>query len=805
MKKLLRPAIVIWLVFLLLCVFLINNAQFTADMSAFLPRDPSPRQQILIDQINEGFASKTLIISIENAPAKVLAQLSNIVGQQLRQSKLFAHANNGQSVTNDQDSALLFKYRYLLSPAVTPERMSINGLREAVNNSLLEVSSSTGLFSKSLLVSDPTGELLEVLKRVIPSVQPTMVEGVWMNASNTRALLVAQTHAQGSDLDAQEQAHHTITQAFKKAQTTLGAQAESATVLFTGPGVFAVHARNTIRTEAVRLSTLGTVLVLSLLLLVYRSVTTLCLGIVPVATGAIAGVTVVSLGFPAVHAMTLGFGITLIGETVDYAIYLFMQHVPASLQAGPETKEHGFAFSASFWPTIRLGVLTSVFGFSALLFSGFTGLAQLGLFSITGIITAVITTRYVLPLLLPRNFQVHTPARLGVVLSKCLVFLKKSKWLVAAITAAAVLVLASQYQTLWHDSLSSLSPVPEAAQKLDTDLRGEFGTLDASALIVVKAANEQAALEYSELVASLLNPLVEKEQLQGYDAASNYLPSLKTQRARQLSLPSEAELQERTDKALQGLPIQAEKLAAFYSAVGQAKTSSLLIRADFEGSTLSMGINALLMENKKSVKPWTALITLRPAVKKGVPMPLDHQAVEMVLSQLPPQLKSDIYLIELKKEADSMYAAYLKEALILTITGLFAIIILLLISTRSWRRTARVVLPLFAAVAVVAAGLVLTTAGLNLLHLISFLLIFAVGSNYALFFDQRAYASNAQEITVTDSNMLRSLFFANITTVIGFGILAFSSVPVMSAIGLTVGAGALLALLFSAALSADPA
>ena len=51
--------------------------------------------------------------------------------------------------------------------------------------------------------------------------------------------------------------------------------------------------------------------------------------------------------------------------------------------------------------------------------------------------------------------------------------------------------------------------------------------------------------------------------------------------------------------------------------------------------------------------------------------------------------------------------------------------------------------------------------------------------------------------------MLRSivsLLFANATTLIGFGLLAFSSVPVLHDIGLTVGVGAFLALVFSAIL-----
>jgi predicted exporter len=48
------------------------------------------------------------------------------------------------------------------------------------------------------------------------------------------------------------------------------------------------------------------------------------------------------------------------------------------------------------------------------------------------------------------------------------------------------------------------------------------------------------------------------------------------------------------------------------------------------------------------------------------------------------------------------------------------------------------------------------------------------------------------------------LFFANLTTVLGFGLLAFSSVPLMHAIGLTVGIGTFLALVLAAVFAARP-
>jgi predicted exporter len=113
-------------------------------------------------------------------------------------------------------------------------------------------------------------------------------------------------------------------------------------------------------------------------------------------------------------------------------------------------------------------------------------------------------------------------------------------------------------------------------------------------------------------------------------------------------------------------------------------------------------------------------------------------------------------------------------------------------------------MPLLASVAIVAAGLVLVKGSLSLLHLVGLLLVIAIGSNYALFFDQRSRMGLPQASTFSDHNMLCSLFFANLTTVLGFGLLAFSSVPVMNAIGLTVGTGTFLALVLSAVFAAPP-
>ena len=153
----------------------------------------------------------------------------------------------------------------------------------------------------------------------------------------------------------------------------------------------------------------------------------------------------------------------------------------------------------------------------------------------------------------------------------------------------------------------------------------------------------------------------------------------------------------------------------------------------------------------------------------------------------------------MKAESDRLYSGYLHEAIALSLGGLGAIIGLLLLVLRSPVRVLRIVAPLAAAVMTVTAGLIVAGQQLVILHLVGLLLVVAVGSNYALFFDHSTGASAS-----VSPRTLASMLFANLTTVAGFGVLAFSKVSILQAMGITVAPGVILALIY-AAIFARPA
>ena len=125
-------AIVIWLALLFACAVIISRSQFTTDLSAFLPRTPTAEQQLLMDQLRDGLVSRLILVGIEGADAPTRARLSREIAQRLRNNPAFVAVNNGEPVNTERDRAFLFNNRYLLSPAVTAERFSVDGLHAAL-------------------------------------------------------------------------------------------------------------------------------------------------------------------------------------------------------------------------------------------------------------------------------------------------------------------------------------------------------------------------------------------------------------------------------------------------------------------------------------------------------------------------------------------------------------------------------------------------------------------------------------------------------------------------------------------------
>ena len=760
-------ALAIWLLAMLAGAAIVWHSRFTADMSFFLPAKPTAEQQVLVDQLKEGTVSRLLMLAIEGGDEQQRADASRALRARLGERAEFVSVQNGEAARYDIDRDFLLNHRYLLSPAVNAERFTVDGLRRAIGDSVDLLTSPAGMLLKPFITRDPTGELVELLTQFSGGNQPASRAGVWASPDGGRALLLVQTAALGSDTDGQEKAIESIRSEFAQI-----ASAGDLRLVLSGPGLFAVKARATIKDEVAHLSLLSTLAIVAVLFFVYRSPRLLVLGLVPVLSGALAGVVAVSLVYGTVFGITVGFGSALIGEAVDYGIYYFIQSGRLGLEQ----------WRARFWPTIRLGVLTSIFGFGALLFSGFPGLAQLGLYSLAGVLTAAMVTRFLLPPLVGPSIHVPAPGRLGRGLIAATHTLRRARLPLLGLALCAAAYLAVQHASLWHPNLSALSTVTEEDAIVDGKLRADIGAPDSRYMVVITAPDREQALQAAERAGQQLDRLQQAGQLGGYESPARFLPSAAAQAARQAALPEGDELRRRLAAAQVDSPLAAGKLEPFIADVDAARRAAPITRDSLNGTSLALAVDSLLLQRPEG---WSVLLPLRP--------PGGSDGLDLRIADIRSALAgSGALFIDLKHEFDDLYADYLHEALLLSLAGVAAIVALLAFTLRSTQRLVRVLLPLAIAVTLVISGLHLAGERLHLLHLIGMLLIVAVGSNYALFFD----GIDAGQALEADT--LMSMAVANLTTAIGFGTLALSSVPVLHAVGITVGPGAILALLLSA-------
>jgi predicted exporter len=773
-KSLLTLAI--WLASLLFCVLVIVQTRFVADLSAFMPSAPNPRQQLLVDQLHDGVIARLIMIGIEGGDPSERARLSRELAANLRNTKMFVGIQNGDAATQEKDRTYLFDNRYLLSPDTTPERFTVKGLHSSITNSIDALSGNAGLILKRLLPRDPTGATIQLLEQFSGESQPKSIEGVWASRDGKRALLLAHTRAAGSDTDAQSRTINTIQLAFDK----IPGRSTDARLVMSGASVISVSSRNTIQSEVRRLATASLILVIVLLLVVYRSVTLLVLGLLPVISGALVGIAAVSLGFGQVHGITLGFGTTLIGEAVDYSIYFFI-------------KRSGATTLNNFWRTIWLGVLTSISGFAALLFSGFPGLSQLGLYSISGLITAALVTRYVLPVLTPQHVTLRDLTKVEVKLDWIIERAAKSRWFVTVLMLAAASYVLLHSSNIWNHQLSALSPISKAEQRLDTELRSDMGASDMRYMAALTAPNNEIALERAEQVGAVLQELVKKKVIGGYNSPALVLPSVALQRTRQAALPDAKKARLKLDESLKDIPIKAERLEGFLTDIQTARTRPPLIRADMNGTSLALMVDSMLIKRNKDY------LVLMPLHSTGVGPSGETIDLDKVRAALNSNGLPKIIVIDLLEESTNIFDNYRHEVLLLSGFGCLIIMGLLLVSLRSLSRTLRVMAPLGCAVLCVTAVLLLSGIQLTIMHLVGMLLVVAVGSNYALFFDRSAQTGSEADRHKTQM----SLIVANLTTVGSFGLLGLSKVPVLSDIGSTVSLGAFLALIFAAIITRE--
>lgn len=753
------------LLFAALSLYSARTVRIEADFSAFLPPSATPEERLLIAQLRDGLVARLMLVALQGGDEKTLAQASRALAERLGRDPAFDYAANGSSAQFAAQGEVLMRHRYALSPEVTPQRFTAPALRGALEESLAQMSSPAGVLTRATIARDPTGEFLATLRPLEQGAAPARRQGVWFSADGTRAFLIVQTRAPGFDSEGQAAA-------MARVRAALAQVAPQVQATLSGPGVFAAESRRLIRSDALRLGMISTAVILVLLAIVYRSPLAVALVLTPTAFGLLAGVLVVQAIFGSVHAITLGFAATLIGESVDYPSYILLNAQPG---------ETARVAARRVGRTLMLAVLTTVASALALTLSSFTGLAQLGVLTMVGVAVAGLTSHRVLPWLLGDHVLEFPRLRVPSVAA-----LARARWpraIALVATVGAVAGLAATHPDWWERDLANISPVPAAMRAQDASLRREMGAPEVSVFLASRGASEAEALEAAAAILPVLERWRSAGLISGYDSPARYLPSAATQSERLRALPDKPTLEANLRDALKGLAFRPEAFAPFVEDVAAARNAPPLTRAAYAGTPLATRLDAQVLALEGQ---WLVLTPL-----SGV---ADARRLREALAALPGARSQ---LVDLKEVSAGMLEGFRREATRQAALGALLILVLLVAGLRSLARAARVAAPVAAALPLAVAVLVASGQRIGVFHLVALLLVLGIGLNYALFFE-RPPANEAER-----ERARLAIALCSASTMITFGCLAFSATPVLRAIGGTVALGAAISLVLAALWAQD--
>lgn len=541
-----------------------------------------------------------------------------------------------------------------------------------------------------------------------------------------------------------------LAEAIEKAEAVLRSGFPALEIYHSGVFFHAIKAARDSQQDISRISTISTIAIILILLLTFRSLWALVIPVSSIIFGIGFGFVVTHLVFTHVHVITIVFGASLIGVVIDYSLHYFFHGQDNTDTGGDNSRVH-------LHRALLLSLVTSLVGYSALGLSHLDVLAQVAVFSCAGMIMAMMTVIGLCPLVAAR-----IAVRDRVISSLVAVF--SSPWrllprrvvyilpylLVSGGLVSAVLLLKEQ-----NDPSLFLNPDPElvemerfVSEKLDQYEPGSFVLIEGEKVDDLYRNTEN----FFQRIKASSN--FKRDQ---FFSVTDLLPSPKIQTLNY-------ELQARLYRPggvleifLSQLPITGldslEVFEQYQSARSQSATpeeflhnaSGTLPPLWFSGD--QGAVNIILL--RKGID----LPTLK-AMLQGADFAVYYRAVEATGEALRSYKDAAIYMLA---------CAY----------GFVALFLLWIYRRKS--ALAVVVIPLCGA-AVILLTFGLFDIALNLFHVMALFLSLGLGLDYGIFVyemkDNRNLATQAIAVSA-------------VTSLMSFGLLAASDIPVVHSFGLT--------------------
>jgi len=523
---------------------------------------------------------------------------------------------------------------------------------------------------------------------------------------------------------------------------------------------FASEAAKESKQDISLISTGSTIGVILLLLFVFRSVKALILPVMSITFGVGFAFVLTHLIYGNVHVLTIVFGASLIGIVVDYSLHYFYHG------AQPDQTTHTNERQALF-RALALSLMTSVIGYAALSFSSLQALQKVAMFSCCGLVVAWLSV-ICLGGLLARNSlkteQVLVP-KLVFTLSNALHKLPTFAWLAVAVMlligGTSVALIIKPY----NDDPRVFFKPPVHLIESERRVAAVANDFEPGRYIVISGRTKQ---EIHQRHQALITKIAKSKQLSAamFTSLLDSVPDVDKQKEYYLQQaklygPEGASkaLYTALDNPLGNVAIQAQYNKAQHS----------LLSIDHLAALIGKNLPPLWFEQDDNLVSFVL-------IRKGV----NPHELNLLLNGL-----SGVEYVDTLGRTKTALAQQRESASLLLFLAYLLVALLMIIRFRKISSIGLVMVPACAS-ALLLITCVLAGFPLNLFHVMALFLVLGFGMDYAIF---------AHEMREHSSIALQAILISAVTSLLSFGLLSLSAIPVVASFGVTLLVGNLFNLL----------
>ncbi|RYY02767.1 MAG: hypothetical protein EOO53_11020 [Gammaproteobacteria bacterium] len=719
------------------------NKPFHSNLLELLPHDErNPALHELSLLMASRFEDKLLVLIKSDNPETALPQAKDLQARLLASDRLAAN-NVPQTIQQE----LIKLYRPFSQQLLSTERrewLKTHSAEEIAEQTYRDLFSPVALPHPYGFAEDPFNLGGSWLTSLAPRLKMQEYQGFPLvvdernGITQSWLLVTAKLNSSPFDVATQKDVIGAV-QAFR-------AQWPNAEI-FTSGMIF--HAAAGTQQATTEINTVGlgsSIAIIALVILVFRRFTPLVAVFLSMTSAYLLALTVSLLVFGRIHIITLAFGSTLLGVAGDYAIhFLVTSHAEGSGLAARRHLKHAMA----------IGALTGMGAYLLQFTTPFPGLQQMAIFCAAGIFGAWMTVLALAPFYRVNQKSINSPIiaadKFYRVAEKIYPKLwNKPRWVGAVLLVITLVGILAILRGGVNDAVINLNTSPMTLLNSERQVQQIMQQPSVSRYFFIEANSPEELLKQTQALNEKLTALGDTDLR--WQSLQQYVPAQAQQVADRQLVASKLYGEQGALKVL------CEKLAT--SCTEPVANSQTLNPDSLDASSLGELLPPMMHEGEA----WRTLVTLSG---NGQNSNLTNVANGLEGVRLVNQTEDLSQLL-------GRYRSSVSLVLLLTIV-LLAVGLTLRYRQHGWRMLVPLVIAMTLALAFASVD------GITLFHIMALLLIIGIGLDTAVFYTEGGF--NAE------SWLASSLSCG--TSIIAFGLLSLSAVPVLHQFGLIILVGML--------------